>query len=81
MFGTRVRYGISYKANQPGFQIFTKKYFHNFKVAISNNNFEGAKGVNLSSMNGYIMAEKIKYGEDKGQNHIGIYNNRSFEIM
>jgi hypothetical protein len=25
MFGTRVRYGISYKTNQPGFQIYTRK--------------------------------------------------------
>ena len=32
MFGARVRYGITYKHDQPGFQIFTRKYFHNFKV-------------------------------------------------
>ena len=69
MFGTRVRYGISYKANQPGFQIFTRKYYHNFKVAITNENFEGAKGANLSSMNAYIMAETTK---------IGIYDDKNF---
>ena len=32
MFGARVRYSITYKNDQPGFQIFTRKYFHNYKV-------------------------------------------------
>lgn len=69
MFGTRVRYGISYKANQPGFQIFTRKYNHNFKVPITDKNFEGAKGANLSTQSSYIMAEKTK---------VGIYDDRNF---
>lgn len=42
MFGSRVRFGITYKSNQPGFSVYTRKYFHNFKVAISNENYEGA---------------------------------------
>lgn len=32
LFGSRVRFGISYKTNQSGFIIYTRKYFHNFKV-------------------------------------------------
>lgn len=35
MFGARVRYGVSYKTNQPGFTLYSRKYFHNFKVAIT----------------------------------------------
>ena len=35
MFGSRVRYGISYKTGQPNFTIYTRKYFHNFKVQIN----------------------------------------------
>jgi hypothetical protein len=42
MFGSLVRFGITYKSNQPGFTIYTRKYFHNFKCAISNKNYEGA---------------------------------------
>lgn len=72
MFGTRVRFGITYKTNQPGFQIFTRKSYHNFKVAINGNNFEGAEGANLSSMNSYIIAEKTK---------LEIYNDTSFELI
>jgi len=62
MFGSRVRFGITYKSNQPGFQIYTRKYFHNFKVAISNENYEGAQGCNLPSINAYIISEKKKIG-------------------
>ena len=49
MFGARVRYGVSYKTNQPGFTLYSRKYFHNFKVAITQKNYEGAKGANLGS--------------------------------
>jgi hypothetical protein len=69
MFGTRVRYGITFKANQPGFQIYTRKYFHNFKVAITTQNYEGAVGSNLSHMKSYVMAEKTK---------IGVYDQSTF---
>jgi hypothetical protein len=71
MFGSRVRYGITYKSNQPGFQIYTRKYFHNFKIAISQDNMEGAIGLNLASMSSYIMAEKTK---------IGIYDQVNFNL-
>ena len=35
MFGPLVRYSITYKANEPNFTIYTRKYFHNFKVDIT----------------------------------------------
>lgn len=57
MFGARVRYGITYKTGQPNFTIYTRKYFHNFKVAISAENMEGSKGANLSKTHQYVMAE------------------------
>ena len=70
MFGTKVRYGISYKANQPNMNVYTRKYFHNFKVSIRSDNHEGAIGANLSTMNAYLLAEKT---------HIGIYDERYFD--
>lgn len=59
MFGKAVRYGVAYKSNQVGFKIYSRKQYHNFKVAIDSTNFEGAKGVNLKSMNAYAIATKI----------------------
>jgi len=50
MFGSRVRYGITFKTNQPGFNIYTRKYYHNYKVAMNTDNYEGAVGCNLEKM-------------------------------
>lgn len=55
LFGPKVRFGITYKTNQPGFTIYKRKYFHNFKVNIKNTNCEGSHGANLHSMKAYVM--------------------------
>ena len=70
MFGTKVRYGITYKTNQPGFQVYTRKFYHNFKVAVTQENFEGARGSNLGSMDAYVMCERTR---------IGIYDQVTFK--
>jgi len=56
MFGKRVRFGISYKTNQPGFVVYTRASYHNFKVAISPNNMEGSTGMNLDTIGSYAIA-------------------------
>ena len=60
MFGPLKRFGVTYRQNQPGFMIYTRKYYHNFKVAIDNKNWEGAIGSNLKYSYAYIMALKNK---------------------
>jgi len=50
MFGSLVRYGISFKTNQPNFSIWVRKCFHNFKVAKTVDNMEGSQGANLSTL-------------------------------
>jgi hypothetical protein len=55
MFGPLVRNGITYKGNFPGFVVYKKKYFHNFKVQVSDKNYEGAKGCNLGNMKAYAV--------------------------
>ena len=67
MFGAAVRFGIAYKASQQGFRIYSRTQFHNFKVAIDVNNFEGSKGINLDSMDAYALATKTK---------VSIYENK-----
>jgi hypothetical protein len=69
MFGPKVRFSITYKANQPGFQIFRRKYFHNFKVRLTDYNNEGSKGLNLPSMKKYIMSDI-----HEGKPRLGLYN-------
>jgi len=58
MFGSLVRYGISFKTNQPNFSIWVRKCFHNFKVAKSIDNMEGSIGANLPSLEQYVMTER-----------------------
>lgn len=72
MYGARVRFGITYKANQPGFQIYTRKYYHNFKVTTDTKNFEGALGKNLASDNAYVMTDKT---------NIIINDNQDFSVI
>jgi hypothetical protein len=71
MFGPLVRFSITYKTNQAGFTNYTRKYYHNFKVAITNKNYEGAKGASLKTMGSYLMTDGM---------HIGIYNEKTFKI-
>ena len=60
MFGSRARFCITYKTNQKGFQIYTRKYYHNFKVIIDDQNYGGALGQNLASLCAYVMTHKTK---------------------
>ena len=57
MFGPQVRFGITYKVSQPGFVVYRRKYYHNYKIAVSSENFEGACGMNLGSVGSYVMAK------------------------
>ena len=70
MFGSRVKYGIAYKVRQPGFSIYTRKNYHNFKVMIDNGMFEGATGVELQQTGQYALAES---------RNLGIYDSKTFE--
>ena len=47
MFGSKVRYGVTYKTNQRSFSIYRRKFEHNYKIPISSTNLEGAKCIEL----------------------------------
>lgn len=57
MFGSRVRYGISYKQNQKCFDIYRRKYMHNLKVCVNSENFEGAKAMEIVTMNTFLVTQ------------------------
>jgi hypothetical protein len=71
MFSSSKKHGISYKNGQSGYRVYHRKYYHNFKVAVNSNNFEGSHGVNLGKRNEYIIAH--------GKN-ICIFDDASFEV-
>lgn len=62
MFGSKVKYGITYKTNQKSFVIYRRKYEHNFKVPVASENYEGAKGLEIKSEGKFLVAkiDKVK---------------------
>ena len=60
MFGSKVRYSVTYKTNQRSFDIFRRKYWHDFKVPLSNENLEGSLGLELENINTYLIAKVDK---------------------
>ena len=58
MFGTRVRYAITFKAGEPDICIYQRKYFHHFMAQLSAENHEDAYGCNISELNYYAIAKK-----------------------
>lgn len=57
MFGSKVRYGVSYKTNQKSFEIYRRKYWHDFKVPLSDDNLENSIGLELNTMDAYLVAK------------------------
>ena len=55
MFGSAVRYCITYKTNEKSFFIYTRKFIHDFKVKVAYDNFEGALGLNVVSMGVFLV--------------------------
>lgn len=60
MFGSKVKYGITYKSNQRSFDIYTRKFTHDFMVPIMSENLEGSKGLELESMNAFLVSKVDK---------------------
>lgn len=58
MFGSKVRYGITYKSNQRSFSIYRRKFQHNFNVPVKNDNLEGSIGLELQK-HGAFLCTKI----------------------
>jgi len=57
MFGSKVRYGVTYKTNQRSFDIYRRHYWHDFKVPISEENLEGSIGVPLDKQGTYLVSK------------------------
>ena len=56
MFGSKVRYCITYKTNQRSFVIYRRKYMHNFKVPVADENMEAAKGLEIQTMDAFLVS-------------------------
>ena len=58
MIGAAKRYSITYKTNQKDFEIYRRKYMHNLRVCVNDNNFEGSKSVEMPLSNFFLASDK-----------------------
>ena len=57
MFGSRVRYGITYKTNQKSFDIYRRKFIHDFKLNVVPDNLDGSRGLPIESMGAFLVSK------------------------
>lgn len=60
MFGSKVRYGITYKIGEKGFNIYRRKYQHEHMVNVKEENLEGAKLLEIKSMDVFLCSKVDK---------------------
>jgi hypothetical protein len=58
MFGAKVKYGITYKFNEKSFNLYRRKYEHEYMVNVMSDNLEGSKAMELKTMD-VILCSKI----------------------
>lgn len=57
MFGSKVRYCVTYKTNQKSFDIYRRRCWHDFKVPITEENLEGSLGMELETMDTFLVTK------------------------
>lgn len=70
MFGSRVKYGITYKPNQKSFDVYRRKYTHDLQSQVNTESFEGSKAIELCSL-GIFLVTKV----DK----VLLFNSKTFQ--
>jgi len=55
MFGSKVKYGITYKTNQKSFDVYRRRYMHDYKVPICHDVLEGSMGLDLPLMGAFLI--------------------------
>ena len=60
IIGSKTKYCVTYKNGQPDFSVFQRTQFHNFKMPIDEDNYEGAMGVNIGNYNQYAITQSTK---------------------
>ena len=57
MFGNKGTLCITYKTNQKSFDIYRRKYVHNYGVNVVDENLDGSAGVQIQSMNAFLVSK------------------------
>mmetsp|Transcript_2678 Transcript_2678/g.4195 ORF Transcript_2678/g.4195 Transcript_2678/m.4195 type:complete len:267 (-) Transcript_2678:214-1014(-) len=57
MFGPKVKYSVTYKTNQRSFDIYRRRYWHNFKAPLNEENLEGSIGLEFATMRTFLVSK------------------------
>lgn len=57
MFGSKVRYCVTYKTNQKSFDVYRRKYEHDFRVNAIDHNYDGCIGLPVETMNAFLVSD------------------------
>lgn len=73
MFGSKVKYGITYKTNQRSFDVYRRRYIHDYKVPVSHEILEGSMGLDLPTMKAFLITniDKIYMYDSETYQRIG----------
>jgi hypothetical protein len=57
MIGAMKRYSITYKQNERSFDIYQRKFMHNLRVCLDDNNYEGSKSLEIVTSNLVLVSK------------------------
>ena len=57
MFGSLVRYCVTYKTNQKSFDIHRRKFIHDYRLNIVKDNLDGSTGLPIETMNAFLVSK------------------------
>ena len=57
MFGSKVRYGITFKTNQKSFDIWSRSYEHGFNANVVKENLDGSIGLAIETMDAFLIGK------------------------
>ena len=60
LFGSLVKYGVTYKQDQPGFELYKRKYTHDFKNLIVDENFNKSYPLEVEIINSFLVSKNDK---------------------
>ena len=63
LFGSKVRYCITYVQGEKSFSVYTRKFINSFYPTIVEDNFSASSGLVVKSMNAFLVSvkEKIRF--------------------
>lgn len=60
LFGSKVKFGICYKFLSNSFEVYMSQYEHDFLVPVVEEDCEGSKGLELKTINSFLVTKVDK---------------------